>query len=121
MSLEDFSYKNWDLYIKLSNEAPDQDLNSEELDDFVTLLRKLDQKGMSIIGLLIKAYETEKLESGPNGLQYETLDNGAAKFDIRNFDPKLKRILIAFCMLHLNKNQEKKHAKFKTVKIEEID
>ena len=60
MSQEDFSYKNWTLYQNLSNEAPNQPLSDEEMTNFVTLIRQLDQKGLSIVGLLIKAYEEEK-------------------------------------------------------------
>ena len=55
-------------------------------------------------------------------VQFEALNNGAAKFDIRNFDPKLQRILIGFSFLHLNHG--KKSKKFITkggITIEEVD
>jgi len=124
MSQEDFSYKNWTLYQNLSNEAPNQLLSDEEMTNFVTLIRQLDQKGLSIVGLLIKAYEEEKktLSELDAKVQFEALNNGAAKFDIRNFDPKLQRIIIAFSFLHLNHG--KKSKKFITkggITIEEVD
>ncbi len=124
MSQQEFSYKNWSLYKNLSNEAPNQPLSDEEMNNFVTLIRQLDQKGLSVVGLLIKAYEEEKKDTSADDakIQFEDLKNGAAKFDIRNFDPKLQRILIGFCFLHLNHG--KKSKKFITkggITIEEID
>lgn len=124
MSQQDFSYKNWTLYQNLSASAPEQPLTEEEMNNFVTLIRQLDQKGLSIVGLIIKAYEEEKKDKTEDDakINYEALNNGAAKFDIRNFDPKLQRILIGFSFLHLNHG--KKSKKFITkggITIEEVD
>ncbi len=96
------------LYKKCISGPPD--ITIEEVKELVENVRKLDREGYELLFVLIKTYSN--LENKKEEIPYkgQKVNEGASqdricdiKFDIREFSPMLRKILLEFSRLHSNK------------------
>lgn len=83
-----------DLVESVKNIPPLNDLTP-----LVEKLKRLDPLGYQIVAMIIKKHELSITREFNN----QKLNNGLAKFDIRDFDPLLQNILLEFCTRHFHK------------------
>jgi hypothetical protein len=97
------------LYENLSKDIKDEELKSEEEEDFIEMVKNLgkDDDGNSLMYALIKIYQIENGNPSSFILPYggKQLKQGI-KFDLKVFPNKLKQILYKFLRIHLKSKEE---------------
>jgi hypothetical protein len=73
----------------------------DQLTQLIQLLRRLDYRGLQIVGLLVKKHASN--DEVP--FQGQALNDQEVKFDVRNFDPVLQYILLDFAVRYVSKPQ----------------
>ncbi len=73
----------------------------DQLTQLMQLLRRLDHRGLQIVGLLVKKHASN--DEVP--FQGQTLNEEEVKFDVRNFDPVLQYILLDFAVRYVSQSQ----------------
>jgi hypothetical protein len=94
------------LYQTLKKDALTIDLSADQKDEFVKLVKTLDETGLEIVYILIRMYEldtTSKSEELPYGSKFTSKE---LKFDLENIPYQLKWILYKFVKKHLEKMSE---------------
>jgi hypothetical protein len=92
-------FSDFKLYDVLYSECMTK-TESPDMNELVSLTRKMDPLGLQIISLLIQK------DSLRERVKDEKVSDSLAKFDLREFDPILQHIILQFCKMHLSKQQE---------------
>ncbi len=74
----------------------------DQLTQLIQLLRRLDHRGLQIVGLIIKKHTFIQNEVPFQG---QSLNDEDVKFDVRNFDPVLQYILLDFTVRYISQSQ----------------
>ena len=100
----------YDLLVKKCS-GVNADITLEEVRELVENVKKLDEEGLKLLFVIIKTYST--LENKTDEIPYEGQkinENNKSqdkicdiKFDIRNFSPMLRKMLLEFTRLHHKK------------------
>jgi hypothetical protein len=103
------SFALFDLLAKRCNQGP-PDITVEECKELIENVKKLDKQGFEYLFILIKTYSSiEKQEDEIPYTGQKINENKSddrvcdIKFDIRKFSPMLRKILLEFSRLHLDK------------------
>ena len=93
---------NFPLYDSLIIEKCMEDLSFEQKDEFVKIVKNLDDNGHELIYALIRTYQLENSHDKstfklPYGGKYVKND---MKFDLNELPNELKNILYKFCLIH---------------------
>lgn len=97
------------LYQQLKKESLSVDMTVEEKEEFVKLVKTLDESGNEIIYILIRLYEldtTSKSAELPYGSKFTTKE---LKFDIENIPIQLRWIIYKFTKKHVVKMIEERN------------
>ena len=100
MSHFDIHDQDFKLYDELY-QAHKHQTHFDQLTQLMQLLRRLDHRGLQIVGLLIKKHANN--DDVP--FQGQTMNDQDVKFDIRNFDPVLQYILLDFAVRYVSTPQ----------------
>ena len=100
--MEDFNIheQEFKLYDELYQSHKHQ-TQFDQLTQLIQLLRRLDHRGLQIVGLLVKKHASN--DEVP--FQGQALNDQEVKFDVRNFDPVLQYILLDFAVRYVSKPQ----------------
>jgi hypothetical protein len=96
------------LYQQLKKESRTTDLSSEQKDEFIHLVKLLDDIGNEIMYILIRLYETEtatRTTEFPYGSKFTLKE---LKFDLDNIPIPLQWIIYSFSKKHVNKMSEER-------------
>ena len=102
---------NFPLYDNLFSEVDtNEDLSIKEKDDFIKMIKDIDQVGCELIYVLIRVYQLENTEDKstfklPFGGKFIKDD---IKFDLNELPNKLKHILYKFINIHTKNTLEEK-------------
>ena len=99
---------NLPLYEILLKETSNEDLTSKEKDNFMKLVKNLDQKGFEIVYALIRIFQLENNEDKstfkiPYGGKFVNED---LNFNLNDLPCHLKQILYKFLELHIKTMKE---------------
>jgi hypothetical protein len=94
------------VYEMLSESSMDIELSLEEKEMLTRNVKEMNQIGHELVYVIIKSYEKENSKD-ITAYPYEgkPLKTGV-KFDIDNFDNRLKQIIFKFSKLHLETQRE---------------
>jgi hypothetical protein len=70
----------------------------DQITQLIQLLRRLDHRGLQIVGLLIKKH----VNNNDIPYQGQSITAQEVKFDVRNFDPILQYILLDFAVRYVS-------------------
>lgn len=99
---------NFPLYDSLSADVSSVDLKVKQKDEFMKLVKSIDNEGLDRIYVLIRMYQLENSEDKstfklPYGGKYIKND---LKFDLNELPNELKHILYKFVKIHSSKMEE---------------
>ena len=102
---------NFPLYDSLCHDLPTEELTAKEKDEFMKLIKKVDQLGYELIYALIRVYQFENTDERnsctlPFGGKY--IENNDITFHLDDIPLALRHILLKFLRLHINTMKEKK-------------
>ena len=114
MEQQKSSFVLFDVLAKKCQQGPD-DISVEEFKELIDNSRKLDREGFEYMFVLIKTFSN--MEKQGDDIPYkgqkinENKQNDRVcdiKFDIRNFNPMLRKMLLEFTRLHLEKMSDER-------------
>jgi hypothetical protein len=98
---------------KCQQGAPD--ITIEECKELIENARKLDREGFEYMFVLIKTYSNMEKQGDDIPYKGQKINENKQtdrvcdiKFDIRNFNPMLRKILLEFTRLHLEKMSDER-------------
>jgi len=99
---------NLPIYEILFKETSNEDLNNKEKDEFMKMVKKIDQKGFEIVYALIRIFQLENNEDKstfkiPYGGKFVKDD---LNFNLNDLPLQLKQILYKFLLLHIKTMKE---------------
>lgn len=97
------------LYDNLFRESPEKDLTKTEKDNFIKLVKNIDNEGSELFYALIKCYQLQTVSSSAeifNNPFSSKIINGCYKFELELLPHKLKQMLILFLKKHNKKMKE---------------
>jgi hypothetical protein len=98
---------NLPIYDILYNESSDNDLTQTEKDNFIKLIKKIDNEGSEIIYAIIKIYCINNFTGeNQNYLYGAKFLKCSIKFDLDDFPHRLKQMLNKFLNKHIKKMDE---------------
>jgi len=123
---------NFPLYDDLKRQLPSKDLSIKEKERFIQDIKKIDNKGLELIFVLIQSYklenENENKDENKYYLPYKPLvvekdDNKDIKdisWSLNDFPIKLRHILYKFVIVHFQSIKEDKSNNYTDNKTEKI-
>ena len=111
---------NFPLYDTLIKEASELDLTTEEKDDFISKVKKIDQTGAELIYAIIRTYQMDKCDDRtffklPFEGKYHKTD---IKFNLESMPFTLKQMLYLFITKHCQKMKEEHVIEEKRITVE---
>jgi hypothetical protein len=107
----------FDMLLKKCKNSPETDISFTEIKEMTDNIRQFDREGYELLFVLIKSYSMMEQQKGEIPYQGQRINENKMsdnddrlcdiKFDIRNFAPMLRRILLEFSRLHLQEIQRK--------------
>jgi hypothetical protein len=99
---------NFPLYDSLSSDVSKFDLTTKQKDEFMKLVKNIDNEGTERIYVLIRMFQLENAEDKstfkiPYGGKFIKTD---LKFDLNDFPNELKNILYKFIKIHSSTMEE---------------
>lgn len=108
------SFALFDLLAKRCTQGP-PDITIEECKELIENVRKLDKQGFEYLFVLIKTYSNMEKQNDDIPYKGQKINENKhddracdIKFDIRNFSPMLRKILLEFSRLHLDKMSDER-------------
>jgi hypothetical protein len=93
------------LYQDLIKNVTEVELTSEEKENIIKKIKKLDILGHELIYALIRCYQLENETNYGTPYDGKVIQKGL-KFDLEKFPPQLKNLINSFIDIHLEKMKE---------------
>ena len=111
---------NFPLYDTLIKEVSDQDLSTEQKDEFISKVKKIDHSGAELIYAIIRTYQMDKCDDRsffklPFEGKYQKND---IKFNLETMPFPLKQMLYTFISKHSLKMKEEHVIEEKRITVE---
>jgi len=108
MKMNKYNMSNLPLYEILFKETKNEDLTTKEKDEFMKIIKNIDQKGFEISYALIRIFQLENSEDKstfkiPYGGKFVKDD---LNFNLNDLPLQLKQILYKFLVLHIKTMKE---------------
>jgi hypothetical protein len=114
MEQQKSSFVLFDVLAKKCQQGP-PDITIEECKELIENARKLDREGFEYMFVLIKTYSNIEKQGDDIPYKGQKINENKQsdrvcdiKFDIRNFNPMLRKILLEFTRLHLEKMSDER-------------
>lgn len=93
------------LYDTISKDLPSTELPMTGKDEFIKMVKKLDDKGNEIFFILMKLYEMRSCENP--GIPYDgKISSDEIKFELESLPTQLQHMLFKFMSIHLKSIEE---------------
>ena len=102
---------NFPLFDSLCSDITTEDLTVKEKDEFIKMIKKMDQNGFDLLYALIRVFQFENTDDKssftlPFGGKF--IENNDINFHLDDLPISLKQILYKFLKLHIQSMKEKK-------------